>query len=40
MTFERGMMLWEISPEQMNKSSSQVLLFWEKDLGWSFDLDF
>ena len=35
-----GMQIWEISPKRMKRDSSQVLLCWEKDIGWSWDLDF
>lgn len=33
------MMVWEIDPDTMKRSTSQVLLAWEKDLGWTWDLD-
>jgi hypothetical protein len=31
---------WEIAPKHMKRSTSQVLLYWEKGVGWSWDLDF
>lgn|SRR5574337_144126 len=34
------MQVWEISPKHMKRDTSQVLLYWEKDIGWSWDLDF
>jgi hypothetical protein len=33
------MMVWEVDPETMKRHTSQVLLAWEKDSGWSWDLD-
>lgn len=33
------MIIWEIAPEQMKRDVSQVLLFWEEDIGWTWDLD-
>lgn len=38
-TFERGLMLWEVKPESMKRDVSQILLQWEKDIGWNWDLD-
>ncbi len=35
-----GMQIWEISSKRMKRDTSQVLLCWEKDIGWSWDLDF
>lgn len=34
------MQVWEISPKHMKRSTSQVLLYWDKEIGWSWDLDF
>lgn len=34
-----GMQIWEISPKHMKRSTSQVLLAWEKEIGWCWDLD-
>lgn len=31
--------IWEIPGEKMKKRSSQLLLQWEKGVGWSWDLD-
>ena len=33
------MMIWEVKPENMKRSTSQVLLAWEKGAGWTWDLD-
>lgn len=33
------MKIWEVIPETMKRQTSQVLLAWEKDVGWSWDLD-
>lgn len=33
------MTVWEVTPENMKRSTSQVLLTWEKGIGWSWDLD-
>lgn len=33
------MQVWEIAPKHMKRSTSQVLLYWEKDIGWTWDLD-
>lgn len=38
-TFERGLMLWEVDPKSMKRDVSQILLQWEKDIGWTWDLD-
>lgn len=38
-TFERGLMLWEVKPESMKRDVSQILLQWEEELGWTWDLD-
>jgi hypothetical protein len=36
----QDMQVWEISPKHMKRSTSQVILQWEKDIGWCWDLDF
>lgn len=33
------MQIWEIASKHMKRSTSQVLLCWEKDFGWTWDLD-
>jgi hypothetical protein len=33
------MQIWEISSKRMKRDTSQVLLYWEKDIGWTWDLD-
>jgi hypothetical protein len=35
----KGMNVWEVDPDTMKRSFSQVLLAWEKDLGWTWDID-
>lgn len=35
----KGMRIWEIHPDTMKRSASQVLLAWEQGFGWSWDLD-
>lgn len=37
--FGDDMQIWEIAPKHMKRDTSQVLLVWEKDLGWTWDLD-
>jgi hypothetical protein len=37
--WEGSLLLWEIEPKTMKRHSSQLLLQWEKDSGWSWDLD-
>jgi pyruvate dehydrogenase complex dehydrogenase (E1) component len=34
------MMVWEADPETMKRNTSQVILAWEKGIGWIWDLDF
>lgn len=34
------MKTWEVDSETTKRSASQVLLQWEKGVGWSWDLDF
>lgn len=34
------MQIWEIPGECMKRQTSQLLLYWEHGLGWSWDLDF
>ncbi len=36
---DSGWQVWEISPKHMKRSTSQVLLCWEKGSGWCWDLD-
>lgn len=31
--------VWEVDPDKMKRSASQVLLAWEKNCGWTWDLD-
>ena len=31
--------VWEIPYQQMKRRASQVILQWEKDIGWMWDLD-
>ena len=38
-TFERGLMLWEVNHKYMKRDVSQILLQWEKDIGWTWDMD-
>ena len=33
------MKAWEVNPDTMKRTASQVLLAWEKDIGWCWDLD-
>jgi hypothetical protein len=33
------MKIWEVDPETMKRNTSQVLLAWEKNIGWTWDLD-
>lgn len=33
------MQIWEIAPEHMKRDVSQVILMWDKGVGWSWDLD-
>lgn len=33
------MQIWEIAPKHMKRDSSQVLLYWERNIGWSWDID-
>lgn len=33
------LLLWEVKPEAMKRDVSQILLQWEKDIGWTWDLD-
>jgi hypothetical protein len=37
--WQGDLLLFEIPSEQMNSNNSQVLLQFEKGLGWGFDLD-
>lgn len=33
------MQIWEIASEHMKRDVSQVILMWDKGVGWSWDLD-
>lgn len=33
------MQIWEISPKHMKRNTSQILLAWEKNFGWNWDID-
>ena len=35
----RGIQTWEVDPENMKRDTSQVILQWEEQLGWTWDLD-
>lgn len=37
--WEGDLLLWEVDPKFMKRSVSQILLQWEKDVGWTWDLD-
>jgi len=37
--WEGDLLIWEIPKEQMKRSVSQVLLQWEKNIGWTWDID-
>ena len=37
--WEGDLLLWEIPKEQMKRSVSQVLLQWEKNIGWTWGID-
>ena len=34
-----NLLLWEVEPSSMKRDFSQILLQWEKDIGWTWDLD-
>lgn len=34
-----GMQTWEVDPDYMKRETSQVILQWEEQLGWTWDLD-
>lgn len=34
-----NLLIWEVKPEQMKRQSSQIILQWEKDFGWRWDID-
>jgi hypothetical protein len=38
-TEEKGMVIWEVEPTSMKRDVSQILLAWEKDIGWSWEVD-
>jgi hypothetical protein len=31
--------VWEVDPDKMKRTASQVLICWEKGCGWSWDID-
>ena len=33
------LLLWEVKPSAMKRDVSQLLLQWQKDIGWTWDLD-
>lgn len=35
----KGMQTWKVDPDQMKRSTSQVILQWEEGIGWVWDLD-
>lgn len=37
---ENNIQVWEISSKHMKRDASQVILQWEKGIGWRWDLDF
>lgn len=37
--WQGNLLLWEVKPEMMKRQVSQILLQWEKDIGWTWDLD-
>ena len=38
-SWKGDLLLWEIPREQMKRSVSQILLQWEKNIGWAWDID-
>ena len=34
------LLLWKVKSESMKRQVSQLLLQWEKEIGWNWDLDF
>lgn len=38
-SWKGDLLLWEIPREQMKRSVSQILLQWEKNIGWTWDID-
>lgn len=34
-----NLQLWEIEPRSMKRAVSQLLLQWENEVGWNWDLD-
>lgn len=37
--WKSDLLLWEIDPKTMKRAVSQLLLQWEKEIGWTWDLD-
>ena len=37
--WEGDLLLWEVDPAAMKRNVSQVLLQWEEEIGWTWDLD-
>lgn len=37
--WDGDLQVWEVDPKSMKRQVSQVLLQWEKDIGWSWDID-
>lgn len=35
----RGLEVWEIAPKHMKRDASQIILQWEEDIGWCWDID-
>jgi len=38
-TFPSKMLIWEFKPESMKRQTGQLLLFWDREIGWIFELD-
>lgn len=34
-----SLLLWEVDPDHMKRDVSQILLQWEENIGWTWDLD-
>lgn len=37
--WQGNLLMWEVDPQSMKRSVSQLLLQWEKNIGWTWDLD-
>ena len=37
--FDEGIQVWEVDPKDMTRNSSQMILQWEDEIGWIWDLD-